>query len=207
MIRKNFLKKIGINILLFAFFLFFLNKDFVQAQAPPEIPTDIFIAATVQPWLYFEVSPLSLTLLPDLVSATGTFNIGETEEVTLKVGTSNPDGWEIKIKGTNNGLKSLSTNYIIPTVSGSSNLVAGNEGYGAQATSTLPGVLINSIYDYYGTNRVGEIVTDYRILAFRSSSNPLAEIGKMKIKASASINTPADVEYSDTVILTIVPTV
>lgn len=207
MIRKNFLKKIGINVLLFTFFLFFPNKDFVQAQAPPEIPTDIFIAATVQPWLYFEVSPLTLNLSPDLVSQEGVFNIGETPDVIFKVGTSNPGGWEIKIKGKNNGLKSLNTNYTISSVNGTSTLMAGREGYGAQAISILTGVLINSIYDYYGTDIVGEIIEDYRSLASRFSSNALTEVVKMKIKASASITTPSDIEYSDIIILTIIPIV
>lgn len=191
-----------LKLFLFYFFLFCV-QNFSFAQS--EIPKDIFIAASVQPWLYFEVSPLVLTLSPDLVSQEGIFNIGETPEVIFKVGTSNPDGWEIKIKGQNNGLKSLAANYIISSVNGTSTLVAGSEGYGAQATSTLNGVLINSIYDYYETNTVGEIINEYKILASKNSSNALAEVLKFKIKASASITTPADVEYSDIIILTIAP--
>ena len=169
----------------------------------PEIPKDILIEAIVEPWLYFEVSPLTLLLSPDLVSREGVFNIGETPEISLQVGTSNPGGWEIKIKGKNNGLKSQITNYVISTVNGTSTLVPGVDGYGAQATSTLEGAIVNLLYDFFDTNTVGEIVTDWRTLVLKTSPNSLSEVAKMKIKATASVMAPAG-DYTDEIILTII---
>lgn len=199
--RKFLFLKNSIFLKLILIFLFFSQKSFAQL----EIPKDIFIAATVQPWLYLEVFPLDLTLSPDLVSPEGVFNIGETQDVSFFVGTSNPSGWEIKMRGKNNGLKNLATGYVISSVFSSSTLVAGKDGYGAQATSTLAGVEINPIYDYYGTNTVGEVIKDYRMLAKKESPNSTQEVLKMKIKASASIFAPASLEYSDEVEFTILP--
>lgn len=166
---------------------------------------DVYIAAIVQPWLYLEVFPLEISLSPDLVTVEGELNIGESEEIILKVGTSNPDGWEIKVKGKYNGLFSLATNYTIPTVKNFATLNLGEEGYGLQATSTLEGVTINPIYDFYGTLTVGEISkNEYKSLAKKLSSNSLSSVAKMKIKASASFLTPAG-DYTDEIILTIIP--
>lgn len=191
----------------FILFFLFLGIDFTLAQSPSDIPRDILIAASVQPWLYFEISPLDLTLSPDLVSSGGEVNIGESEEVILKVGTNNEKGWQIKIKGKNGGLKSEAHGYTISTVFPTSTLIAGREGYGAQATSTLAGAIINSIYDFYGTNTVGEIPKEYRILVIKYSKNSLLEVAKMKIKASASLMTPAGFDYTDEIVLTIIPLV
>lgn len=195
------IEKRGLLLTLFLFLTIF-KPVFAQNL---QIPKDILIAAIVQPWLYFEVSPLDLTLSPDLVSIEGRFNIGESPEVIFKVGTSNPGGWEIKIKGKNNGLKSSATGYIISTVNGTSSLSAGNNGYGLQATTTLAGVIINPIYNYFDTSVVGEIVSDYRVLATKYSSNLTLEVVKIKIKAAASIMAPADVEYTDFIISTVIP--
>lgn len=191
--------------LMLTLFLFLLNRDSVFSQNPPEISRDIFIAAIVQPWLYFEVLPLDLPLSPDLVSPEGNFNIGESPDVIFKVATNNEGGWEIEMKGENGGLKSLATNYLISTVNGTSTLVAGKEGYGGQATTSFEGVTINQIYDYYGTDIVGEIPSDYRVLAAKHSGNSLVEVAKMKMKASASILTPAASDYTEEIILTIIP--
>lgn len=191
--------------LILSLFLFLLNIEIIYAQPPPEIPRDILIAAIVQPWLYFEISPLNLPLSPDLVSPEGVFQIGESPEVIFKVGTNNEGGWEIKIRGKNGGLKSQATGYLLSTISGTSTLIAGNEGYGAQATSTLEGTILNPIYDFYQTDIVGEVPQDYRFLAIKYSRNSLAEVAKMKIKASASVMTPAGVDYTEEIISTIIP--
>lgn len=199
--KKSGLKTIG-KIFIF-FFLFLIKFDFIFAQ-PPEISRDIFIAAIVQPWLYFEVSPLDLPLSPDLVSPEGNFNIGESPDVIFKVATNNEGGWQIEMKGKNGGLSSLATGYTISTVTVTSTLIAGNEGYGGQATTTLEGVILNQIYNFYGTNIVGEIPKEYRVLLTKYSSNSLSEVAKMKIKATASALTPAG-DYTDEIILTIIP--
>lgn len=183
---------------------FFLNQNILLAQTL-EIPQDIFIAATVQPWLYFEVSPTTLILSPDLVSSEGVFNIAETEDVILKVATNNRDGWEIKIKGKNGGLKSTASNYLLASVNGTSTLIAGKEGFGAQATTTFSEVLINPIYDYYGTDIVGEISTDNKILVWKFSRNSVMEVAKLKIKATASVITPAGGDYEEELMFTILP--
>lgn len=199
--KKDFWRK----IFCFLMFLFFLpNRNLLLAQ-PPQIPQDILIAAIVQPWLYFEISTTTLTLSPDLVTPEGYFNIAETDDIILKVATNNEGGWQIKIKGKNGGLKSLATGYLLASVSGTSTLVVKKEGFGAQATSTLSGVLINPIYDYYGTNIVGEISKENKVLAWKLSRNPLAEVAKVKIKASASVMTPAGLDYQEQLIFTIIP--
>lgn len=185
------------------FIFLFFNITSLYAQA--EIPRDIFIAAVVQHWLYFEVSPLDLNFSPDLVTPQGEFNIGETEDISFKVGTNNDGGWEIKIEGKNGGLKSLATGYLLATVKGTSTLKIKKEGYGGQATTTLAEVIINPIYNYYLSNTVGEIPQEYRVLATRYSKNPLGEVAKMKIKASAAVTTPAAGDYEEEIILTIIP--
>lgn len=190
---------------LYLVIFFFLSLISVFISRGEIIVQDVYIGAIVQPWLYLEVSPVELTLSPDLVTVEGELNIAESEEIVIKVGTSNPGGWEIKMRGKNNGLISPATNYLISSVKNYSSLVLGKEGYGAQATSVFEGVVINSIYDFYGTNIVGEISNqDYKSLAKKLSANSLNEVAKMKIKASASFLTPAGY-YEDEIILTIIP--
>lgn len=194
--------------LLISFFLFslfsFLNYQ-NKALALDDIPKDIFIAAIVEPWIYFDISPLTFNLQPDLVAPDGTLHIGESPEILIRVGTSNPYGWEIKIKGKNNGLKSEAANYLIPSVIGSAPLIVGIEGYGLNATATFQGVIINPIYSYYNTNIVGEIIDQYRLLASKFNSHLLEEVVRMKIKATASMMTPAEENYLDIINITINP--
>lgn len=192
---------------IFLIFVFFVSSNFFVPKifALDNLPKDIFIAATVEPWIYFEVSPINFNLQPDLVAVDGTLNIGESPEITIKIGTSNPSGWEVKIKGKNGGLKSEATDYLISTVTGYSPLVIGTEGYGCNATTTLPGVILNSIYNYYNTNIVGEITTTEKSFISRNQSNEFLEVAKMKIKAAASVKTPADPNYFDIIYFTANP--
>lgn len=193
-------------LILICFVIFFTLAKFKTVQAQ-ELPQDIAIAAIVEPWLYLEVSPFMIDLEPDLVAADGSFNVGISSDIFLKVGTSNSEGWYLKIQGRNNGLKSLSTDYTISSISGTSALAAGTDGYGANATSTLEGVFIGELYDYYGSDIVGELVNEYRVLASMASGHAISEVVKMQIKAAASIMAPADSDYADIIIVTITPTI
>lgn len=192
-------------ILFFLFSLFYFLNSQNKVFALEEIPKDVFIAAIVEPWIYLDVSPLTFNLQPDLVAPDGTLHIGESPEIIIRVGTSNLAGWEIKIKGKNNGLKSETTDYLIPSVSGTAALILGTEGYGLNATATFQGVIINPIYSYYNTNIVGEITNQYRLLASKSNSHLLEEVVRMKIKATASMMTPAEENYIDIINITINP--
>ncbi len=201
--KKVFLKTF--LILFCILFLFFLGKiEKIKAQ-PIELSQDIAIAAIVQIWLDFRISTTTLELLPPLVAADGTLNVGSSTEVILSLGTNNSRGWDMVIKSLNNGLHSLAANYTISSSAQVSNLVAGTEGYGANATSVFSGVSIGEIYDYYGSDTVGELVNQYNVLAFYNNQHLMTEVVKLQIKAAASLMTPSGYDYQDTIIITITP--
>jgi len=124
--------------------------------------------------------------------------------IILRVGTNN-NGWEINIKGRNNGLRSSATDYTIGSVSDFSLLTAGTDGYGINATSTLEGVLVEETYDHYGTDTVGELIDSYNLLASRNSLNMTSDVLRMQIKAAASIMTPVGEDYLDIITITLSP--
>jgi len=176
-----------------------------KANAQANLPEDIAIAAIVEKWLYLAVSPLTVDIEPALIGADGSLNIGTSPEIVFSVGTNNPNGWYIEMKGENNGLKSSTMDLTINSVSATSTLLGGTDGYGANATSTLSGVLIGELYDYYGTDTVGEIINQYKFLASNPGINPLTDVLKMQIKAAASITTPPAADYSDIIFITLTP--
>lgn len=205
--KRSLLKKRNlIFIILFFFTVFLTNFSLTKkAEAQVELSEDVAIAAIVETWIYFVISPLAVDIEPALIGIDGTLNIGTSPDIVFSVGTNNVGGWYIEMKGKNSGLKSLSTNAVIDSVNSTSTLVAGTDGYGANATGTLTGVSIGELYDYYGTDTVGEIVDSYNLLALKESENLLTDVVKVQIKAAASIMTPAAIDYSDVIIITLTP--
>ncbi len=191
-------------LILFCILFFWRGVEKIDAQQV-EISQDVLIAAVVQIWLDFRISTTTLELLPPLVAVDGTLNVGSSTDVVLSLGTNNSGGWDIKIKSLNNGLYSSAADYTISSSAPVSDLVAGTEGYGANATSLFSGVSIEEIYDYYGTDTVGELVNQYRVLSFYDSYHQMVDIVKLQIKAAASLMTPSGYDYQDTIVITIIP--
>lgn len=201
----RFRKEIILGLILLGVILSFnfVKVPLSQKVNAQQSTTTVGITAIVEAWLVFSVTPTSAFLSPPLVQADGTLNIGSSTEIVLNLGTNATNGWGITIKGQNGGLYSTSTGELIPTVSGTSTLVAGTDGYGANATSTLAGVTIGNYYNYYDTNTVGEIVTSTsRTLASKSTSNSTQSVAKMKVKAATTAERRPAANYSDTIVLT-----
>ena len=182
----------------------------VELFTPKEVSADatstVGVTATVESWLTFQVSTTSVSLTPALVDSTGTPHIGSSTAITLTLGTNNTNGWSITIQGANGGLYSNTASHLISTVSGTSTLSAGTDGYGANATATYSGVTIGNYYDYWGTDTVGEIASSTsHTLASKSDPNVQTDVVDMKIKAAAEATTPAANDYSDTITLTAIP--
>ena len=204
-LRKLFLPIVG------GIILGLIGIGTIKIFAPEDVRADatstVGVTATVESWLTFSVSPTSVSLSPALVDSTGTPHIGSSTVITLTLGTNNTGGWSISIQGANNGLYSTNASYLISTVSGTSTLSAGTDGYGANATATYAGVSIGNYYDYYGSDTVGEIASSTsHTLASKNSPNSQEDVVDMKIKAAAQVTTPSATDYSDTITLTAIPT-
>ena len=194
---------LGIGLVLATVGMVALNKSFISpdtASAAEDTAT-VEVTATVQPYLQFSVSPTSVTLSPDLVDTAGNTHIGSSTNISLILGTSASGGWSITIKGANGGL-ATSTYDLIETVSGSSTLSAGTDGYGANATGSIAGVTIGDEYKYWGTVDVGEIPSSTsNTLASKSTSNASTTVALMKIYAACDAGQEVGT-YADTVTLT-----
>lgn len=177
---------------------------FKGGMAQAATTSDIGVTAVVEAWIDFSATPTQVSLLPYLVQSDGTLNIGSSTDIVLSLGTNALNGWDIEIKGAQNGLYSTTSAYLIPTVSGTSTLATGTEAYGANATATLSGVEIdNTYYNFYGSNTVGEISSSTpHTLASKSSPNPTQSVVKLVVKATAANTTPPADNYSDIITLT-----
>lgn len=194
---------VGIGIVLtIAGFFGMLGMISLPSPASAATTATVGVTATVQAWLAIEVSPTSVTLSPDLVDAAGDAHIGSsTQNVGISVGTNNSSGWSVTIEGLNNGLAS-STN-LIASVTGSSTLAAGTDGYGANATNSITGVTIADYYKYWGTTDVGQIATSTN-LASKTNPQSLQQVALMKVYAAATSTKPSG-SYQDTITLTVTP--
>lgn len=171
-------------------------SETIQAQENE----DITVTAVVEAWLDFQVSTTTLNITPSLVQADGTLNVGSTSDLDLSVGTNSPTGWQVEIRGANNGLYSTARDHTIGSVTATSTIATGTEAYGANATSS--NATIGSYYDYYGTDTVGEIRGVDRSLASKNTPNTLESVADMQVKATASETTPPGTDYEDTITLT-----
>lgn len=168
---------------------------FVSAATETET---VVVTATIEPFLTFTVSPTSTSLTPYLVTSTGGTNIASSTNISLSVGTNDTDGWSIEIKGANDGLVNGGTT--IDSVTASSTIAAGTDGYGANASGEAS-VTIGSYYDYWGSEDVGEIRTAGQTLASKATANAHGLVATMKVYA-ASISTNPAGSYTDTITLT-----
>ncbi len=160
------------------------------------------VTATVEPWITITADPNSVTLSPSLVNIGGGTSIGSsTQNVAIDVGTNSDSGWSVSIKGANDGLEYSATG-TIASVAASSTLVAGTDGYGANASTTLAGVTIGSLYSDWGTAKVGEIKTGGQTLASKTTSQASQTIATMKVYAAATSTKPSG-SYTDTITLTV----
>ena len=162
----------------------------------------VTVTATVEPWINIGVSTTSVALTPSLVDSLGNTYVGSSTVIDVNVGTNNSTGWTVNIKGTNNGLyKSAAPTSTIASVTGTSTITAGNDGYGANATSVLAGTTVGSYYNYWATTTVGEIKTGGQTFATTSAPNALQNVVDMKVYATATSTKPSG-SYSDDIILT-----
>lgn len=170
---------------------------------------NVSVTATVQSWLVFSVTPTSAALSPNLVDTSGNASVASSTSITMNGGTNDASGWSITIAGTNAGL-STSTFDLIESVatgaSASTTLVAGTDGYGANATTTLAGASIGSPYDNWGSAKVGAIASSTaQTIVSKGTANSSTTLATMKIYAAADTAQPAGT-YGDTVVLTITST-
>lgn len=160
------------------------------------------VTATVESWLTITVNPSSVTLSPSLVDTAGTTRIGSsTSNVAIDVGTNSSNGWNIGIKGANNALIYGATG-TIASVTASSTLNAGADGYGANATNSLAGVTIGPYYKHWATTDVGEIKTGGQTLASKTTLQAAQTVATMKVYAAATSTKPSG-SYTDTITLTV----
>ena len=176
--------------------------NFAQAATTSQ---NVTVTAEVKPWLYFSVDQTALTLSPDLVDISGGVNIGSsTNNVTMTVGTNSGGGWNIGIKGLNGGLAS-STNLIASVpITATTTLVAGFNGYGANATNSISTVTVGGNgYRSWGTATVGAISTGTsQTMLSKTSANASTTVGLMKVYAACTSTQPVGT-YGDTIILTL----
>ncbi len=174
-----------------------------EVMAQTNSTTTLSVSAEIQAWLDFSVNPDNVDL-GALVLSTGESVLSSSTDIQLNIGTNNPSGWYVDIRGANAGLYNATTSYLIATVNGTSTLVTGVDGYGANATGTLSGVTVGSYYNFWGTQTVGEIASStLRRLIEKDSSNSTQQVGLMKVWATATSTAPVGI-YQDTATLTAV---
>ena len=155
----------------------------------------VIVTATVVESLSISVSPTTTALSPDLVDIGGGTSIGSSTDIEIVVSTNNGGGYNLTIEGANNGL--ATSTFLIASVSATGTIVAGTDGYGANATSVQ--ATVDPDYDYWGTDDVGQIATS---TALSSYGNPVTNsTTTMKIEAAASAAKEAGT-YEDTITLT-----
>jgi len=176
--------------------------SFAQAATTTKTVT---VSATVQPWLYFSVSPTSISLTPDLLDINGSPNIGSSTNVTFTVGTNSSGGWTIGVRGLYGGLGSTTAN-LIPSVpvSATTTIVAGTDGYGANATGSIAGVVVQGNgYAGWGSATVGAIPTSTsQLILTKGTANASSTVGLMKVYAACDAAQPVGT-YEDTITLTL----
>ena len=151
---------------------------------------EVGVTATVDAWLSIEVDPSSVTLSPSLVDTVGDTHVGSsTQNVAIDVGTNSDQGWSISIKGANDALEYGATGSIA-SVSASTTLIAGTDGYGANATNSMADVTIGDIYKHWGTTDVGEIKTGGQVLASRGTYQAAETVALIKVYAAAVSTKP-----------------
>ncbi len=124
------------------------------------------------------------------------------KKIWIDVDTNAQGGAYVYTSADNNGLRSASLSYTIP--SSSTDLSTAQQGFGIQSSSTTQssGGPLTPLSPYNGASEnVGILDTTIREL-FSTSGNPITGgRASLLIKAKASSTTPASTDYSDTVTL------
>lgn len=178
-----------------------MTRSFIlpKVSADTSSTTAVNVSATVSEWLAFSISTSTVQLTPDLVDIAGGTHIGSSTAIDLSIGTNASNGWSTTIKGANSGLVSGSNS--IASTNSTSTLVAGTDGYGVNATSTLSGVTVGKYYDYWNTNTVGGVTSTEQTLVSKATSNDTTPVAEIKIMAACDKLQPPGT-YSDTITLT-----
>ena len=160
--------------------------------------------ATSDPHLTFAIRTDSTSTPPfavqfsDLIAGTV---VAGPDKIWADFSTNADYGGRVYVQSSFTGLKSAGLNYTIPSATG--DLVALNEGFGAQAVSvaeTSGGPFtISPPYNVSGSN-VGVLDTSIREL-FSTATSIIGASGSFAVKAKASSVTPASTDYSTTLTL------
>lgn len=154
-------------------------------------------SSTVAPSIAFSVSSNALNLGNLLPGA-----IMSSPELSVNFTTNANVGGSVYVSGLNQGLKSATTNYIIPTVSG--NLASVNKGFGLQvlnpSQSSGGPLSINSSYNLSGNNVGADLSTPQQVL---TSTSPIVNgSALLSTVAKASSNSPSAADYQE--VLTVI---
>lgn len=148
--------------------------------------------STVSPAISFSLSGNSLNLgnlLP------GTINTSPV--VSVNISTNANYGGSVYVSGVNQGLKSLSANYLLPSLTG--NLSSFSEGFGIQAQnpnqSSGGPITILSPYNVTGSNVGNDLNVPQQVL--NSSSPVVAGSAAITTLAKDSPNSPAASDYQE----------
>jgi len=165
----------------------------------------VAVTAYVRSWMTISVSPNSVTLSPDLVNTAGGLGVGSSSNIALQVGTNSSLGWSITISSVYGALASSSaatpTIQSVPT-GATTSIIAGVDGYGANATNAIANVIIGAGYGNWGFASTGALSSSSQpVLMYKSSANSSTTVGYVKVYAAATSTKPTGT-YTDTIILT-----
>jgi hypothetical protein len=167
----------------------------------------ISITATVEASISLMVSTSSVHLSPSLVDINGVPNIGSSTNITLTAGTNDSGGYSINIgdpgpSGNSGALCHSGGCATGALYSADAVLVAGTDGYGVQATTTDSDVTVDSDFNYWGNEHVGNVTSTLDLMA--STGGPtFGDQILIKIKAAAATSTQTGT-YDDQLQLTCV---
>lgn len=161
-------------------------------------------AATTSPKLTFDidVSASDTNTDPPFATNFGSLLAGTVtdspEKIWVDFDTNGESGGRVYVSGSNAGLESTLTGYIIAAVTG--NLTALSEGFGAQGSSATQSsggpFTVTTAYDLTSNNVA---VTDTTIREIFTASTPVsAGRGSFLLKAKSSSVTPAASDYAET---------
>jgi len=179
-----------------------LSGMIAQPSSVSAATETVTVYATVEAWVSLAVSPTTTTMSPALVSTTGGVSIGESDYIQITCGTNGTSGYSLDIKSANEALCHSGGCGTASISSASTTLVAGTDGYGAQATSTDGDVTIDSDFNLAtSSNAVYGLESGDADLA--DTGGPTSgDISWLTLKAAAT-STKQSGTYDDTITLTL----
>jgi hypothetical protein len=163
------------------------------------VSTTVVVTATVQEWINFTASATNTSMTPPLVNTAGVTAIGSSSVITLTSGTNAGGGFSVTVLSATGKLTYGATSSIA-SGSPTTTIVAGTDGYGIQASSTMLTLGTNYWNSYWAGNIVGAASTTAQTLC--STTTPAANAyTDVKFKAAA-VATKAAGTYTDTLTFT-----